>query len=307
MKPRYLTKLSQPLSILRAVWNHPSNKNHRIKALLKAINWQIRKRTWYSKNEIIFHGLILQCPPNNHSASRAVYFSDYPDYWEMKFIQHYLRPGDHFVDVGANIGLYTLLALSCVGTTGQTHSFEPDPNIAEILKGTLSRNNIDNGSVHQVAVGESPGETVLTNEGDDCTNHIDPNIVSKNQTNIDIVCLQDYLPEYKYVMLKLDIEGYEPFAIRGIHKWMQKGTPPVLQIEIAGYSERYGIKSDAFIRELQALGYFIAVYSPTTGTLEKTNRPWDIPVDNVLAIHAESESFVMDRINQHFNQEVRDD
>jgi FkbM family methyltransferase len=283
--------------ILVDVWNHPANSNRKVRSLYQALAWQVHKRLIRSDKRITFHGLSLHCPPSNHSASRAIYFSQYPDYREMKFIEKFLRDGDQFIDIGANIGLYSLLALSCVGPHGHVHSIEPNSTLSALLQKTKRANELKNWSIHQVAVGEHNGATTLANTGDDCTSHIDPDRKKSNSAEVEIVALQDYLPKEPYTMIKLDIEGYEPFAIRGMRDWLVQESPPVLQLELAGYSNKYGISSDQFIGELEQLGYFLAVYCPNTNRLIKTNKPWEIPSDNVLAIHSRSESFVLERIS----------
>ena len=279
------------------IWNHPANANRKIRSLSQAVVWQAQKRFLKSDKLINFHGMLLFCPADNHSASRAIYFYQYPDYGEMKFIEKLLRNGDQFIDVGANIGLYSLLALSCIGTDGRVHSMEPNPTLFNLLQKTKRTNELENWSIHQVAIGEYNDRTTLTNTGDDCTNHIASGEEIVGSTQVEIVALQDYFSTESFTMIKLDIEGYEPFAIRGMRKWLLLGKPPVILLEIAGYSKRYGITSDELISEIEELGYFLAVYCPDTNKLVKTNRPWDIPVDNILAIHAQSEAWVLDRIS----------
>ena len=71
----------------------------------------------------------IRCYPNSSSASKIIYFSAFPDFYEMGFMKDYLRPGDNFIDGGANIGLYTILAASLVGNNGKVVAFEPSPEI----------------------------------------------------------------------------------------------------------------------------------------------------------------------------------
>lgn len=71
--------------------------------------------------------------PDNRSASGAIYFNGYPDYWEMTFISHFLRSGDSYLDIDAKIGIYTIFAASLAGRTGYIDSFEPDKVAAQRL------------------------------------------------------------------------------------------------------------------------------------------------------------------------------
>jgi FkbM family methyltransferase len=247
--------------------------------------------------DIDFHGLRLRCYPDSHSASRAIYFSTVPDYREMRFMLDYLRPGDRFIDVGANVGLYTLLALSVVGRTGYVDAFEPSDSVAARLGESLTINAVENVTVRRLAVSDSAAQAVFVLTDDDCTAHIDVNPSSPaSKTQVRTARLDECLADVPYAMAKFDIEGYEPFGLRGASKWLAHGNPPVLQIEMAGYSHKYGISTPELIGELEQQGYFTAVYSPQERTLEVTDRPWEIPVDNVLAIHRTRETFVQNRI-----------
>lgn len=67
-------------------------------------------------------------------------------------LEKYLRPGMIFYDLGANIGLFSLLAARLVGETGKVFSFEPDPEIATRLRRNIARNNFTNISVVEAGV-----------------------------------------------------------------------------------------------------------------------------------------------------------
>jgi FkbM family methyltransferase len=84
--------------------------------------------------------------------------------WEphiTQFVASSLRAGDVFVDVGANVGYYTLLASRLVGPDGAVHSIEASPNIFDALERNVLRNRLSNVHLHQCAVGEVEGTVVL--------------------------------------------------------------------------------------------------------------------------------------------------
>src|SRR5262245_6597666 len=75
--------------------------------------------------------------------------------WEWEtyhFVEGWLRPGMTVVDVGANIGQYSLLASARVGAAGTVHAFEPHPGVYEVLRRNLQRAGCTNVSAHQLAV-----------------------------------------------------------------------------------------------------------------------------------------------------------
>lgn len=285
------------MSLVSEILKHPANQNSRLYVLMRSAYWQLYKRLTGRAFDIPYHGFRLRCYPKNRSASRALYFSGLPDFREMMFTLQYLRPGDHYIDAGANIGLYTLLALSIIGPRGYVHAFEPNPESADHLQEVLSINQIENVSVHKIGLSDTAEEVGFNLTQDSCTAHIEVvGSVSTSDVRIRLARLDEHLPNGRYAMAKLDIEGYEPFAIQGASRWLKFGNPPVLQIEMAGYSKRFGISTSEFIGELDSIGYFTAVYEPETGTLNPTNRPWEIPVDNVLAVSRQHKSFVEKRL-----------
>ena len=284
------------LTPLKDIWNHPANRHGRVKALMRAVHWQLSKRLTGRPLDIAYHGMLLRCHVHNHSASRAIYFSGLPDYREMQFMVDYLRPGDVFIDAGANIGLYTLLALSVVRDTGYVHAFEPNPVVADMLRESLDLNACSNVTVHQVGLADVEGQADFSTTDDDCTSHIVASSQGSTGTQIPITRLDKILDDTPYAMAKFDIEGYEPFAIRGASQWTNSNNPPVMLIEMAGYSKQHGISTADFIEELDQLGYFTAVYDPDRRELQATTRPWEIPVDNVLAIAKDRLEYVQDRL-----------
>lgn len=288
------------MRIVSEILRHPANRDSKYTALLRSTYWQIYKRLTGKPLDITFHGLKLRCFPENRSTSRAIYFSGLPDFREMRFMIDDLRPEDRFIDVGANAGIYTLLACSIVGEKGSVQAIEPNPDAATLLIKNLKLNRLKNVSVHGIALSDMSTNVSFNSTDDTCNSYVGvagETPVSENL--IQAERMDEYLPEFQYAMAKLDVEGYEPFIIRGASKWLRSDNPPVMQIETAGYSNRYGISTSALIEELKCLGYFTAVYDPETRSLQPTCRPWEVPADNILAVSMSRRSFVEQRLSSN--------
>jgi FkbM family methyltransferase len=92
------------------------------------------------------------------------------EFVDMAFVLHALKSNDVFLDVGANIGSYTVLASGVCGA--RTIAFEPDPKTAEHLRRNIEINALDDlVKVHEVALGRAAGKGVLT-VGLDTVNHV---------------------------------------------------------------------------------------------------------------------------------------
>ena len=288
-----------PAQIFSNLVGHPANQHRRFAALFRYLCWQVSKRLSGRPWDIPYHGLTLRCHSDSNSASGAVYFDGLPDYREMLFIKRYLRPGDSFLDVGANVGVYSLLAAALVGAAGTVHAFEPGEMAANRLAENIALNRLGYVHLHRVGLSDRSGAAVWDQGNDDC----EASLAAVAQLpqgatlpSVECVTLDEFLPAANFAMAKLDIEGAEPLAIRGARKHLASGNPPVLQIEMDGYSKKHGIATDAFIAELADYGYDVGIYDPNRNTIDFTDRPWELGVLNVLAINKARQEEVWARL-----------
>ena len=281
--------------MLAEIWIHPANRHRRVRALALAAFWQVWKRVVRQPLTIRYHGFRLPCHPGSRLASAAVYFGTWPDYWEMRFVRDYLRAGDRFVDVGANIGLYSLLAASVVGPGGRVVAFEPGREPAARLHETLVLNRFGNIELVRSAVGEQPGDLVFDAGDEDATAHVSEKTGSPGE-RVPVVRLDEVLDDRPYAMAKFDIEGYEPFALRGMRRLLAVGNPPVFLIEAAGYSKRYGIETHDLMREIESWHYRPMIYDPDTHQLCPAPAHWESGLPNVLCVFEGARDFVAGRL-----------
>ena len=152
-------------------------------------------------------------------------------------IRRHLRPGGWFVDCGANIGYFTLLAARWAGPTGRVDAFEPDPINLARLRSHLAINGLeDQVRVHPVAVGETPGELVLYHPTSALHNHGMASayatlVPGAERFDVSCVRLDEYLDGIPD-LIKLDIEGAELAAIAGMAGLLRGQRPPKLIMEL---------------------------------------------------------------------------
>lgn len=249
-----------------------------------------------------YHGYQLPCYPDSRQASAAIYFSGWPDYWEMRFVRDYLRAGDRFLDIGANIGLYSFLASSVVGPDGRVVAFEPGRMPAERFRETCLKNRIESIELIRSAVGERDGELLFEAGTEDATSHVSGGSAG---TPVSVVRLDSMMDDRPYAMAKFDIEGYEPFALRGMGQHLAAGTPPVFLLEAAGYSKLYGVETHDLMREIADWNYRPMVYDPDRRELRPADEHWTMGLTNVLCVCEGSRDFVSGRIAGDPGTEVR--
>ncbi|MFA5249249.1 MAG: FkbM family methyltransferase [Candidatus Paceibacterota bacterium] len=150
---------------------------------------------------------------NPSALSATLWAESSADKGEESFLRNYLKNGDVFVDVGANIGLLTVIAAGAVGEEGKVVSIEPHPKIFGFLRKNIKLNNFSNVEAHNLAVGDKIGELLFSDHKSD-----EQNMVSTGGSiKVKAVLLDSLVsPDIKKIdLLKIDIEGYELFALKG--------------------------------------------------------------------------------------------
>lgn len=143
---------------------------------------------------------------------------------ETRLFDEQLQEGDVVLDVGANIGYYTLLAARKVGAKGRVYAFEPDPTNFSLLRRNVELNGYSNVTLVNQAVGETSGYLKLylsdVNAGDHRTYES-----AGNRRAITIPCtsIDDYFKgqERKLDFIKMDIQGFECRALRGMRDTLE--------------------------------------------------------------------------------------
>lgn len=135
--------------------------------------------------------------------------------WEQPVIRELsraLQPGDVFVDLGAFVGAYTLLASRLVGPEGKVVAFEPDAATRSVLERNVATNGASNVTIAPYAVGDRAG-AVRFNASGDSAGRID----THGDVEVQQVALDDYCREQgiRPTVMKVDIEGGEAAALRG--------------------------------------------------------------------------------------------
>lgn len=156
---------------------------------------------------------------------------------ETNFLKKIIKQGDVFVDIGSNFGYYTLLASKLVGKRGKVFSFEPDPYNFSILQRNIKINKCSNVLCVNKAVGEKDEKINFYIDAENLGRHnLIPNW-SKHILTVDKISLDNFLPKGSRVnIVKIDIEGGEELAIKGMEKIIQKN--PSIKLLIEFFPER---------------------------------------------------------------------
>jgi len=158
------------------------------------------------------------------SAHHACWLGTY-EQEKQKRIASELKPGSVFYDVGANVGLYSLLAAR-LDPAGKTYAFEPLPKNTLYLRRHLDLNCIHNVRVLELAISDQVGTDSFYEAGDRSMGHLgqDGNLLVRTAT-IDSLLHEEEIPPPDYI--KMDIEGAELQALRGGMDCIQRHRPVI--------------------------------------------------------------------------------
>lgn len=147
---------------------------------------------------------------------------------ETSVILSLLRPGDVFVDVGANIGYFTLVAAAAVGCLGRVFAFEPEPGNLELLQASVALNGFSWVSVDPCALGESAGTVDFYLSPSNFGDHSLIPAAGREKISIPLRRGDDCLPPGGRVdVIKMDVQGAEPAALAGLAATVAANLPRI--------------------------------------------------------------------------------
>jgi len=216
--------------------------------------------------------------------ARDVFFAGCFAAQEIAFVRAVLGPGMTFVDVGANWGLFTLVAAHLVGETGRIVALEPDPRILPKLKSNVERNHLRQVQVMEVAAADRDSALALAGHDHEGGNWgvsrlVEPGLVPQTTFTVQARRLDSLLDEAHVEvvdLLKIDVEGAEDRVLSGMEAGLRRRRYRCILLELhpQQLAER-GRTAQGVADALLALGYNGRAldYSPA-GVRRAYYHPW---------------------------------
>jgi FkbM family methyltransferase len=217
-----MTTVIMTKSIATFIWTHPANEGERARALLRAASFQARARLLHRRTLARLGDRSKVWADLHRTAASKVVYANPPDHPEMLTWRLVLRPGDLFIDVGANIGSYTIWA----GELGaEVIALEPARDTFALLMENVALNGYPVKSI-EAAAGSACGTTRFTT-GQDCVNRLDPEGTIETM----MVTIDSVIKDRRVAGMKVDVEGFEIEVLRGCERALSEHRIGLIQLE----------------------------------------------------------------------------
>lgn len=176
-------------------------------------------------------------------------------YWFTRSV----KAGNTVLDIGANVGYYTLLGAALVGEEGVVYAFEPDPVSFRLLEQNVRLNGLQNVVLEQKAVSNEPGSIRLylaeENKGD---HRIFETEGRRESIEVEAVSLDEYFRghEGSIDFVKIDTQGAEAVIIQGMSELIRDNDGMLMAVEFWPYGlSEFGFDAAELLEVLRSFGF----------------------------------------------------
>jgi FkbM family methyltransferase len=249
------------LSTLKFITTHPFNQDAKFKAIVRFAKWQIGSRLL--RGEIVYDWIndskfLVRTGETGLTGNIYTGLHEFPD---MGFLLHVLTDKDLFIDVGANVGSYTILACAAIGANG--YAFEPVPSTFQRLVENIRLNHLEN-RVKYLNIGIGREKSVIKFTGDmDTVNHaLAEGEKHAHAISVEVSTLDAVLKGQSPSLLKIDVEGYETPVLEGASETLKKPTLHSVIMELNGSGRRYNYDESRILELMSGYGFKSYSYDP---------------------------------------------
>lgn len=246
--------------------NHHMSLQALVDGFLTSVEFQQKQEASRQPQLVSLPGYRLYVRPNDFFIGAAIARDRQYEPHVTAVVRELLRPGDTFLDIGANIGYFTMLAASLVGETGRVIAVEPNRDNCALIEMSIEANGWKHITVLPYAAAEAEQIFQLDTGGAGSNGRVIDNSPlatpgSGAPNPVQAVVLDQMLAdEARLDVVKLDIEGAEPRAVAGMMGLLQRHRPVLLLefspnlIQITSH-----VTPQAFLEQLHALAYDVSI------------------------------------------------
>ena len=254
-------KIRNLINTTKFIVNHPVNRGSKIGAMLRFAKWQIGSRLvpgqvvyeWINEVKLIVR-------PGETGLTGNIYCGLH-EFEDMSYVLHVLNSEDLFVDVGANVGSYTLLACGVKGARG--YAFEPVPETFSRLQENLRINRLDiKVRAFNMGLADKDGVLSFTTEQGCVNNVVTDEDKSGKCLQVEVLTLDTALEGESPCVIKIDVEGFEAQVISGAHMVLSNESLHSVVMELNGSESRYGFSEEKLLKTMLDYGFSTYSYEP---------------------------------------------
>ena len=262
------------LQIKRFIDRHPLSGRHKVKAYTRFISWQLAQFFYPHEKIVSFVGDTRLSVTKGMTGATGNIYTGLHDFSDMGFLLHFLRKGDLFFDIGANVGSYTILASGYV--RAKTLAIEPVPSTFGRLIKNIELNQLK-GIAFPLNIGLGRSKSSLNfTKNLDTVNHVvykpelvnDSEVIAVPVETFDNIADEHGIP----ILIKIDVEGFETEVMEGMANALKELALKAIIIELNGSGSRYGFDENLIEEALQANGFFPYTYEPFKRNLERAQK-----------------------------------
>ena len=258
------------IRLLNFVWRHPLNKKSRMAAIGRVIRWQIVSRLIPGPIALPYLNGNYLFAKNGTTSAVSNWYCGLAEYEDMSFVLDMLSSGELFIDVGANIGSYSILAAT---KDAQVIAIEPIPSTFKELKQNILLNEL-NDLIETINIGLGNKEEILqfcTDQG--VTNHVlKKGDDVKQMVKIRVRTLDDVLDGRVPKIIKIDTEGYETKVIEGAQKTLINPNLFAVIMETNDSGAYYGFDDEVLHQKMLSFNFDSCTYDPIAKKLISLNN-----------------------------------
>jgi FkbM family methyltransferase len=254
------------------VLRHPLNRRgSRLAAAGRVLRWQLAQRLMPVPMAVPFVNDSRLLLTKGLIGATGNWYCGLHESNEMGFALHFLRPGDLFGDIGANVGSYTILAAAGVGAN--VISVEAYPPTFARLERNVAFNRVEaRVDAHCTAVSAEPG-TLRFSSGLDAMNHVMRPDEKGESVEVPVVRLDAIIAGRKPKLLKIDVEGHELPVLRGAPDTLSDPGLQAVIMETNGLGRREGVSDDDLVAVMRRYGFEAFNYDAIQRTLGPPHDP----------------------------------
>lgn len=209
-----------------------------------------------------------------------------PEPGTIAFVEQLLQPGDRFLDVGAGVGLYTVIAARKVGRTGSVLAIEPTPATLRALRFCSEINQVaDIVDIREVAAGRRSEERELFEGGTSGQNSLFQTGEAKRSIKVGVKSLDELVaPATTFALAKIDVEGSEIDVINGMRRIL-KDNPNMPVVAEFNPAEIFssGRTPESWLESVRSLGF--QIYEIDDATLKVQHLRSDAGLQQVHSLN----------------------